>query len=124
MSSLVTLSLDNLPLLRHIGWHALSGLPALQTLKLCNDTLLSDIDDEALSHFDAHANRTVWPALIDLDLSHNNLSDIRIGLLGAEQWVDIESVQLEGNPWRCSCTPRWLQTDLMPVIRLKTDQAM
>lgn len=119
MSSLISLSLDNLPHLHRVGAHALSGLRALKTLQLFNNSQLSDIDGDALSWVEATSSNRTWPSLDELNLSRNNLTDIRPGLLGLQQWQDIRYVQLQSNPWTCTCSPRWLQNGLMPVIRLK-----
>jgi hypothetical protein len=50
---------------------------------------------------------------LQLDLSHNALSflDERV-----TQWDSLEAVDLQGNPWDCSCPLQWVLDRVVPHV--------
>lgn len=118
MPALAELQLDSLPNLTYVGSGALSRLPALRSLRLCNNTRLAAIHAEAFSHTNDDDDLPVYPPITELDLHANNLTDLAPELLSMRRWRDMRRLQLQQNPWRCGCERSWLQSELMAAVVL------
>ncbi|XP_065092156.1 insulin-like growth factor-binding protein complex acid labile subunit [Ochlerotatus camptorhynchus] len=57
--------------------------------------------------------------LCKLDLSYNQLTSIPENLT---EWENLRGeINLQGNPWDCSCSGQWLVDDILPLIYQKED---
>jgi hypothetical protein len=94
------LSLAACPLLTHLEADSLSGLDRLETLTLNANPALAYVHPGALAGV---------PALVALDLTHNNLS----ALEDLQPYVpSLRSLYLAGNVLRCHCGLSWLKSNL------------
>ncbi|XP_037047146.1 transforming growth factor beta activator LRRC32-like [Bradysia coprophila] len=107
------LSLKNMSLLQDVSAAALrnvDGQDDCMEVVISHCEKLSNIDRNAMRHLD----------LCYLDLSYNNLSSIPELLTN---WTRLtEGIDLQGNPFECSCSEQWMLDVILQQLYLNESQ--
>jgi len=53
------------------------------------------------------------PSYLQLDLSYNALSFLHENVT---HWESLESADLQGNPWDCTCRLQWVLEQVLPLM--------
>ncbi|XP_011499664.1 PREDICTED: TLR4 interactor with leucine rich repeats-like [Ceratosolen solmsi marchali] len=99
------LSMCKMPKLLLIGKGALSSLEGLETLKIENCTLLSEINDDALAK-EGKGGGATWPPLKVLNISNNALHYLSATLVA--RWDKLQELHIMSNNWNCDCDNQYL----------------
>ncbi|XP_047038831.1 leucine-rich repeat neuronal protein 3-like [Helicoverpa zea] len=121
LRKLQELHMCNMPKLRRIGMGALAGLESVQKLHISFNPSLSEIDPKALARPDDIGETYDWPAVKELYLKSNNLSDVDSRLIS--RWDLLEKVDVSDNPYLCDCSTQWMVDILTPVVETKGGNA-
>ncbi|GBL81447.1 Leucine-rich repeat and immunoglobulin-like domain-containing nogo receptor-interacting protein 1 [Araneus ventricosus] len=95
--SLEFLYLQDLTSLKELTPFSLMGLHDLKSLDISGSKSISDISVKSFSHAQN---------LRFLDFSRTNLTNLRMGVFN--NLHKIETLKLNGNPWKCDCYLYWL----------------
>ncbi|XP_028039258.1 leucine-rich repeat-containing protein 15-like [Bombyx mandarina] len=98
--------------LRSVSARALGGLKSLETLHLCSNPRLTDLDPEFLTWTEDEVE--MWPTLRELRLNNNNLSTIHSNYLA--RWDRLNTLDFGNNPYICDCRSQWTIDVLIPII--------
>ncbi|CAG0880137.1 unnamed protein product [Cyprideis torosa] len=115
LESLKLLSISGMPLLKNIGTRAFAQLDDLETLICSFNPSLSSIHPFAFRNKDGDRLGN----LKKVDLNNNRLETVSATLL---DWTQLDSVNLQENPWRCDCNLRWMVTILGPYLEKNAPQ--
>ncbi|KAF4521505.1 hypothetical protein B566_EDAN001805 [Ephemera danica] len=113
LTKLQTLGLSRLVQLEKVDGGALKGLKNLQSFRLSHNPRLTSIHRSLLLGEDAAQHH--W-SFTEVDLSYNALTSIPKDLA---PWDIIEWLDLQGNPWHCSCDAKWMVDTLVPALYSK-----
>lgn len=114
MPTLKQLHISFMSNLTRIEDRALSNLIHLEFLDCKSNALLEYISPVALSRLE---NKTeVWPNIISLDLSDDELTHLDFDLLGP-RWIQLKHLKLLGNKWSCDCDNQWMLDRLVPILK-------
>ncbi|CAK1592914.1 unnamed protein product [Parnassius mnemosyne] len=112
------LHMCNMKSLRSIGAGALAGLENLESLHLSFNPKLSNLDPKAMARPDDIGETYDWPALKELYLQSNNLSELDTRFL--PRWDLLDAIDVSNNPFLCDCSTQWMVDILVPIIEAKT----
>ncbi|KAF8790878.1 Leucine-rich repeat neuronal protein 1 like protein [Argiope bruennichi] len=91
------LYLQDLTSFKELTPFSLLGLHELKSLDISGSKSLSEVSVKSFSHAQN---------LKFLDFSHTNLTNLRMGVFN--NMHKIETLKLNGNPWKCDCYLYWL----------------
>jgi hypothetical protein len=63
----------------------------------------------------------IGPLFLQLDLSYNALSTLDEGVT---KWESLDAVNLQGNPWDCSCPLQWVLDRVLPRSYITTQDLL
>ncbi|XP_063274243.1 leucine-rich repeat neuronal protein 2-like [Prinia subflava] len=112
MLHLKELGLNNMDELVSIDQFALINLPELTKLDVTNNPKLSFIHPKAFQHL---------PQLETLMLNNNALSALHRQTV--ESLPNLQEISIHGNPLRCDCVIRWVNSTLRPRVRFIEPQS-
>jgi len=89
-----------------------TGVEVAELVQTCNRRLaIRAAHNPRLDRIDAEAFKDV--SMCSLDLSYNALSFLHEDLT---HWESLESANLQGNPWDCTCRLQWVLDKVLPLM--------
>lgn len=98
--------------LSKIGKYSLGGAYNLEELRICENPVLTSIEDTALAHLDTN-NSTIYATLSKLYLENNEIEVLKGDLL--PRWDTLVDLDISNNPWACETKNEWMARILMPI---------
>ncbi|CAB3378741.1 Hypothetical predicted protein [Cloeon dipterum] len=111
LATLHTLVISNLADLKRVDRAALKGVSELQVFRCADNKQLESVD-KTLFFMGEEKMQNDWKFKI-IDLSGNGFKKIPNDLL---PWTLLEFVDLQHNPWDCSCDAQWMVDSLLPTL--------
>jgi len=89
-----------------------TGVEVAELVQTCNRKLVVRVaHNPRLDRIDAEAFKDV--SMCSLDLSYNALSFLQEEVT---KWESLESANLQGNPWDCTCRLQWVLERMLPLM--------
>jgi Leucine-rich repeat (LRR) protein len=96
-----------------------TGMEEAELVQTCNRKLVVRVaHNPHLDRIDADAFKDV--SMCSLDLSYNAVSFLHEEVTN---WESLESANLQGNPWDCTCRLQWVLDKVLPLM-YKTSQQL
>ncbi|XP_068249982.1 leucine-rich repeat neuronal protein 3-like isoform X2 [Palaemon carinicauda] len=114
LNTLRILEISAMPDLRNVGARTFSNLKSLEILKMSDCPALEVIDSQAFYVMDGDEL-----ALKEIHIQDNQLKALSKDML---QWLDLQLVDIQNNPWNCDCQFRWVAEKLIPDLERKNPE--